>query len=129
MELFTRTWGSHGAPAMVLLHGVTGDGGTWEEFAATMADRWHVIAPDQRGHGRSPHADAYSFALFADDLHGLLDQHDVEQAVLVGHSMGGVVAYRYAERHPNRGHRRQRDADATAGGHGIAASVGERTGA
>jgi pimeloyl-ACP methyl ester carboxylesterase len=87
---------------MVLLHGVTGNGGTWREFAARFSDHWHVIAPDQRGHGRSPHADAYSFDLFVDDLHGLLDRHDVEQAVLVGHSMGGVVAYRYAERHPER---------------------------
>ena len=102
MELFTRTWGSPAAPAMVLLHGVTANGGTWAEFAAGFADRWHVIAPDQRGHGRSPHADAYSFDLFAEDLHGLLDRYDIGQAVLVGHSMGGVVAYRYAERHPDR---------------------------
>lgn len=102
MELFTRTWGPPAAPAMVLLHGVTGDGGAWAEFAPRFADRWHVIAPDQRGHGRSRHAEAYSFDLFADDLHGLLDAYDIERAVLVGHSMGGVVAYRYAERHPER---------------------------
>ncbi len=102
MELFTRTWGSSSAPAMVLLHGVTGNSGTWAEFAPRFADRWHVIAPDQRGHGRSGPAEAYSFDLFGDDLHGLLDAHGIEQAVLVGHSMGGVVAYRYAERHPER---------------------------
>ncbi|MFI9383609.1 alpha/beta fold hydrolase [Kutzneria sp. NPDC052558] len=102
MELFTRTWGSPSSPAMVLLHGVTGTGDTWAEFAPRFADRWRLIAPDQRGHGRSPRADAYSFDLFADDLHGLLDAYDIERAVLVGHSMGGVVAYRYAERHPER---------------------------
>ncbi|MEV6608644.1 alpha/beta fold hydrolase [Kutzneria sp. NPDC051319] len=102
MELFTRTWGSPDAPAMVLLHGASANGGTWSEFAARFADRWHVIAPDQRGHGRSPRADAYSFDLFADDLHGLLDQFGVERAVLVGHSMGGVAAYRYAEKRPER---------------------------
>ncbi|QUQ66528.1 alpha/beta fold hydrolase [Kutzneria sp. CA-103260] len=102
MELFTRSWGSPSAPAMVLLHGVTGDGGTWAGFAPRFADRWHVIAPDQRGHGRSRHAEAYSFDLFADDLHGLLDAYDIEQAVLVGHSMGGVVAYRFAEQYPDR---------------------------
>jgi pimeloyl-ACP methyl ester carboxylesterase len=87
---------------MVLLHGLTGDGNAWAEFAPRFADRWHVVAPDQRGHGRSRHAEAYSFALFADDLHGLLEAYDIERAVLVGHSMGGVVAYRYAERHPER---------------------------
>jgi pimeloyl-ACP methyl ester carboxylesterase len=87
---------------MVLLHGASANGGTWQELAARFADSWHVIAPDQRGHGRSPRADAYSFDLFADDLHGLLDAFDVGQAVLVGHSMGGVAAYRYAEKHPER---------------------------
>lgn len=102
MELFTRTWGSPAAPAMVLLHGASGNGGTWQEFATTFSDHWHVIAPDQRGHGRSPRADTYSFDLFADDLHGLLDAFGVGQAVLVGHSMGGVAAYRYAEKHPER---------------------------
>ncbi|MFC0541172.1 alpha/beta fold hydrolase [Kutzneria chonburiensis] len=102
MELFTRTWGSPAAPAMVLLHGASGNGGAWQEFAASFSDRWHVIAPDQRGHGQSPRADAYSFDLFADDLHGLLDAFHVEQAVLVGHSMGGVAAYRYAEKRPSR---------------------------
>jgi len=102
VELFTRTWGSPAAPTMVLLHGVSGNGGTWQEFATNFADHWHVIAPDQRGHGWSPRADAYSFDLFADDLHGLLDAFGIEQAVLVGHSMGGVVAYRYAEKHPER---------------------------
>jgi 3-oxoadipate enol-lactonase len=101
MTLFTRTWGSPDRPAMVLLHGASADGDTWEEFAGRFGD-WHRIAPDLRGHGRSPRAEAYSFDLFADDLHGLLDAFDVEQAVLVGHSMGGVVAYRYAERHPER---------------------------
>jgi pimeloyl-ACP methyl ester carboxylesterase len=102
VELFTRTWGSPAAPAMVLLHGAAANGGTWRDLAPRFADGRHVIAPDQRGHGRSPRAEAYSFDLFADDLHGLLDAHDIEQAVLVGHSMGGVAAYRYAERHPER---------------------------
>lgn len=87
---------------MVLLHGASANGSTWREFAASFADRWHVVAPDQRGHGRSPRADDYSFDLFADDLHGLLDAFGVERAVLVGHSMGGVAAYRYAEKHPTR---------------------------
>lgn len=102
MELFTRTWGSPAAPTMILLHGASANGGAWRDFAPRFADGWHVIAPDQRGHGRSPRAEAYSFDLFADDLNGLLDAFDVEQAVLIGHSMGGVAAYRYAERHPER---------------------------
>jgi pimeloyl-ACP methyl ester carboxylesterase len=102
VELFTRAWGSPSAPLMVLLHGASADGGTWSDFAARFADSWHVVAPDQRGHGRSPRAEAYSLALFADDLHGLLDRFAVGPAVLVGHSMGGVAAYRYAERHPER---------------------------
>ncbi len=62
----------------------------------------HVIALDLRGHGQSdkPH-DTYSMELFTGDLAFLCDQLALKKPVVVGHSMGGVVAFAFAERYPD----------------------------
>ena len=68
-------------------------------------DRHRVLAPDQRGHGESSnfgHADAYSFDILVEDLAGFLDALDVQRCHLLGHSMGGMVAMRFALRYPER---------------------------
>ena len=53
-------WGQRGAPPMVLLHGLTGHAHIWDHMAPELAQRFHVFAPDQRGHGDSGHADSYA---------------------------------------------------------------------
>ncbi|MBI5629009.1 MAG: alpha/beta fold hydrolase, partial [Candidatus Rokubacteria bacterium] len=49
-------WGAAGASPLVLLHGVTSHARTWDDFAASMADRFRALALDQRGHGDSDRA-------------------------------------------------------------------------
>src|SRR3970040_2037245 len=54
-------WGTAAAPPLVLLHGFTGHARTWDDFAASVADGFRVLALDQRGHGdsdRAPHGDS-----------------------------------------------------------------------
>jgi pimeloyl-ACP methyl ester carboxylesterase len=66
---------------------------------------WHAVAPDQRGHGESPKPDdqaAYSFDVFATDLLGLLDALGWDEAVVLGHSMGGMVLQTAILRAPER---------------------------
>jgi pimeloyl-ACP methyl ester carboxylesterase len=66
---------------------------------------WHVVAPDLRGHGNSDHPaveEAYDLELFADDLWALADALGWARLVLLGHSMGGMVAQVAALRHPGR---------------------------
>jgi pimeloyl-ACP methyl ester carboxylesterase len=89
-DLHVRTAGS-GAPVLVLLHGLGVNGDVWEPFLARLAG-WpgRIVIPDMRGHGRSPHADAYSSAAHAADVAALVgDERDV---YIVGHSMGGHIA-------------------------------------
>ncbi|HEV3496910.1 MAG TPA: alpha/beta fold hydrolase, partial [Actinomycetes bacterium] len=67
--------------------------------------RWHAVAPDLRGHGRSDHptvAGAYSFEILASDLLGLADAVGWDRFALVGHSMGGAVAQLIALDRPER---------------------------
>jgi pimeloyl-ACP methyl ester carboxylesterase len=84
--------GGSGSPTLVLLHGLGANAAVWEPLLPIVAERWpgKWLAPDLRGHGRSPHDAPYGYATYAADVASLLDQN--EDAVLVAHSMGGVVA-------------------------------------
>lgn len=79
-------------PVLVLLHGLGHTANVWDRFTALLTGRW--IAPDLRGHGRSPWTERYSFGHFAADVaDAVAARLPAERPVLVvGHSMGGVVA-------------------------------------
>ncbi|MFK4087145.1 alpha/beta fold hydrolase [Kribbella sp. NPDC020789] len=102
MQLVFREFGVATAPAMVLLHGLTSDASTFDGIVGELAQRWHVLVPDQRGHGETGPAAEYSFELLAEDLGQFLDEHQLATPVLVGHSMGAVAAYLHAARRPER---------------------------
>ncbi len=94
VDLALAEAGAGGRP-LVLVHGFTGAKEDFTDFLDPLADLgWHVVAPDQRGHGDSPKPDdesAYSFDIFAADLLALLDAMGWSSAVALGHSMGGMV--------------------------------------
>ena len=92
-------------PPFVLVHGWTGSGRGWHPAADPLTRRVTVVTYDQRGHGRSTNVgdpEAYTFDLLVDDLAGLVDVLALEPFHLLGHSMGGAVAMRYALRAPER---------------------------
>ena len=92
---------------VLLLHGFTGAKDDFVEAVDALADTgWHAVAPDLRGHGNSaqPEAeDAYDLELFADDVWALVDALGwADGFVLLGHSMGGMIAQVAALREPAR---------------------------
>jgi lipase len=103
MLLHTHRWGDPSAPAVICLHGVTGHG---ERFRRLAAERWagrfHVVAPDLRGHGRSGYEPPWTFATHVADLVETMDALGLEQADWVGHSFGGRLVLELAARHPER---------------------------
>jgi len=90
------------SPPMVLLHGAGDYGESWDPVVAELAAAHRVYVPDQRGHGASDWPGQYSFELLRDDLVGFLDALSLDRVVLIGHSMGGTVAWLVAEDHPGR---------------------------
>src|SRR5476649_1131959 len=77
---------------VVLLHGFPLSGAIWHEQQKQLAEQYRVIVPDLRGHGRSPApAGVYDMDLLARDVLALLDALQIQQAVIMGHSMGGYV--------------------------------------
>ena len=92
-------------PPLVLIHGVTLSHELWVHQFTDLADRYRVIAIDQRGHGRSTAgADGFTapgthpggIRRLAADLATVLDTLDLDHAVLVGHSMGGMTTLQWA---------------------------------
>ncbi|MCI4330429.1 MAG: alpha/beta hydrolase [Thermoplasmata archaeon] len=96
VELFARVEGS--GPPILLLHGLGGDHTVFRGVIPALARRFLVIAPDLRGHGRSPTPPALTFtsAEMEADLRALLARHDVSSAHVVGLSAGGFLALQWA---------------------------------
>jgi pimeloyl-ACP methyl ester carboxylesterase len=96
--------GPPGAPAVVLLHGWIASGGlNWFTSFGPLSQRYRVVAPDLRGHGRGIRSrHRFRLADCADDVAALLDQIDVGPAIVVGYSMGGPVAQLLWRRHPEQ---------------------------
>jgi pimeloyl-ACP methyl ester carboxylesterase len=89
VRLQTHVWNPLGDRRALLLHGLGGDGATWWRLASQLAEHGYlVVAPDLRGHGRSPAAVGHHIATLAEDVAVLGDGWDL----VVGHSLGGAIA-------------------------------------
>lgn len=92
------------APTLLLLHGLTDSGEGWPEAVRHWQDRWAIVAPDQRGHGQSPRFTQEQLGrhpgeVMVEDAVALLEALPTPP-VVVGHSLGGAVAWTVAVRRP-----------------------------
>ncbi len=100
MELFFRQVGE-GTP-IIILHGLFGSCDNWLTISKPIAESgFAVYALDQRNHGRSPHSEIFDYNAMADDLMEFIDTHQINQPILVGHSMGGKTVMNFAIRYPD----------------------------
>ena len=92
-----------GPPDLVCLHGLVDSVAIWDRVTPSLAQRGRVVRVDQRGHGRSGAPPGpYRREDLASDVASVLATLGVERAVLVGHSMGGIVSMTTALCHPDR---------------------------
>ena len=101
VNLYYREQGT-GDPPLLFVHGWCCDNTHFQPQVDFFSRDHRCIAVDLRGHGESdkPEQD-YTMAVFADDLAWLCAQLGVQKPVVIGHSMGGVVALALAQRHPD----------------------------
>ncbi|MCF8366969.1 MAG: alpha/beta fold hydrolase [Bacteroidales bacterium] len=99
MKLFFREYGK-GQP-LIILHGIFGISDNWVSFARSVEDRFRVFIPDQRNHGQSPHDPTFNYYALCADLYDFIDEHELEHPIVLGHSMGGKVAMRFALENPD----------------------------
>jgi pimeloyl-ACP methyl ester carboxylesterase len=86
---------------LILLHGLTGNGICWTALARDLETEYDVIMPDARGHGKSSVPDdGYRYEDHAKDVVGLIKALRLPSPILIGHSMGGMIATVVAGRNP-----------------------------
>ncbi|MFB9459214.1 alpha/beta fold hydrolase [Streptomyces antimycoticus] len=102
IRLAYQVSGPPDAPPLVLLHALGEDATDWDVVAPVLARSRRVYALDLRGHGQSDWPRDYSLELMRADVLAVLDELALGQVELVGHSMGGIVAYLIASDHPQR---------------------------
>ncbi|MGI8750300.1 MAG: alpha/beta hydrolase [Thermoleophilaceae bacterium] len=101
--LGVRRWGPRDAPAVLALHGITANSGSWQAVARALGDSVRLSAPDLRGRADSAGLQGpYGIERHAADALAVLDAEGLSRAVVAGHSMGAYVAARLAADHPDR---------------------------
>lgn len=103
MRLHYQTFGE-GKP-FIILHGLFGSSDNWQTHAKKLAAHYKVYTIDQRNHGKSDWSDDFSYEIMAEDLHSFVEEHKLEDFILMGHSMGGKTAIQYAQMYPQTLHR------------------------
>jgi pimeloyl-ACP methyl ester carboxylesterase len=102
VELYYRQSGDPEKPKLCLLHGLFGSASNWMGVVKYLQHDFHIIIPDMRNHGRSPHCQEMDYPLMAHDLLALFNRLDMGSVHLLGHSMGGKVAMWLALQQPER---------------------------
>jgi len=104
LQLHYLDWGNPAGPPLVCVHGYTSSADAFNGFARHFRDRFHIIALDVRGHGESQWSPdgAYAYRDQAGDLAAFVDRLGLGQFILLGTSMGGIIAMTYAMEHGQR---------------------------
>jgi len=100
MKLFYRNYG--GGTPIVIIHGVFGFSDNWVTVGKKLAEQYAVYLLDLRNHGRSPHSDDLDYSIMAGDLLEFLNDQNLDEAIIVGHSMGGKVAMQFTDSYPKK---------------------------
>jgi esterase len=101
MQLNYKKYGETGAH-LIILHGLFGMLDNWHTLAARFGANFQVWALDQRNHGKSPHSPVFDYESMAADLLEFYDNHQISQANVMGHSMGGKTAMQFALTYPDK---------------------------
>ena len=101
MKLHSKIYGDKG-PNLIVIHGLFGMSDNWNTLGKQFAKYCKVHLVDLRNHGRSPHANAFNYDVMCEDLIQYLNDNSIEKSILLGHSLGGKVAMKFAFSFPEK---------------------------
>ena len=104
LRLHYVDWGNPDGPPMLLIHGGRDHCRNWDWVAEHFAKDYHIIAPDLRGHGDSQWEASgnYTQISYVYDIAQLLQQKNMHDVTVIGHSLGGAIALMYTALFPER---------------------------
>jgi len=95
MQLYHQKVGSQGQD-IVIIHGLFGSSDNWLTIGRVLAEQNQVYLIDQRNHGKSPHTEEWDYQTMAEDLNEFVKSQNIQNPIVLGHSMGGKTAMQYA---------------------------------
>ncbi len=102
VKLAFEEYGNSSDKPLIILHGFFASSRNWRQIAKKLAVHYHVYVVDLRNHGLSPHAPEMDYPVMAEDLKAFMDEHELQTANILGHSMGGKIAMWFALTKPER---------------------------
>lgn len=105
VQIGYRIWRSGSfCPCLIMLHGLASNLTRWSEFVenTTLKEDWNLLRLDLRGHGTSMYRGGIGRQHWCNDLLAILEQEDLSQVILLGHSLGAQVAMQFYVTHPQR---------------------------
>jgi len=101
MKLFSKIYGDKGQD-LIVIHGLFGMSDNWNTLGKQFSKYCRVHLIDLRNHGRSPHAEDFNYDVMCEDVLEYMDDHNIQKPILLGHSLGGKVAMKFAFIYPDK---------------------------
>jgi len=101
MKLHSKIYGDKGQD-LIVIHGLFGMSDNWNTLGKKFAKYCKVHLIDLRNHGRSPHSTEFNYEVMCDDLLEYMEDNSIKNPVILGHSLGGKVAIKFAFTHPDK---------------------------
>ena len=102
VKLAFEEYGDVANKPLIILHGFFASSRNWRQIAKKLAEHYHIYVVDLRNHGLSHHAPKMDYPVMTEDLKAFMDEHNLQTANILGHSMGGKVAMWFALTKPER---------------------------
>ncbi len=100
MKLHSKIYGDKGQD-LIIIHGLFGMSDNWNALGKKFAKYCKVHLIDLRNHGKSPHADDFNYDVMCGDVLEYMKDNNIQKPILLGHSLGGKVAMKFAFTHPD----------------------------
>ena len=101
MKLFSKIYGDKGQD-LIVIHGLFGMSDNWNTLGKQFAKYCRVHLIDLRNHGKSPHSTDFNYDVMSEDVLGYMKDHKIQKPILLGHSLGGKVAMKFAFTYPDK---------------------------
>ena len=101
MKLHSKKYGDKGQD-LIVIHGLFGMSDNWNTLGKQFSKYCKVHLVDLRNHGRSPHSVEFNYQVMSDDLKEYIEDNNISNPIILGHSLGGKIAIKFAFTHPDK---------------------------